>query len=70
MNSPVLQHLGERKERLAMLDTIRNLLCNDEGATMVEYAIMIALIAAVCITVVGTLGKSVSNAFSSMNASL
>jgi pilus assembly protein Flp/PilA len=53
-----------------MLDTIRDLLRDDDGATMVEYAIMVALIAAVCITIVGTLGQSVSNTFSSMNASL
>jgi pilus assembly protein Flp/PilA len=53
-----------------MLKTIQNLLRNDEGATMVEYAIMVALIAAVCVTVVATFGKSVSNTFSSMNASL
>jgi pilus assembly protein Flp/PilA len=53
-----------------MLDTIRGLLRQDDGATMVEYAIMVALIAAVCITVVGTLGQSVNNAFANMNASL
>ena len=53
-----------------MLHTIRVLLRDDDGATMVEYAIMVAFIAAVCITIVGTLGQSVSNTFSSMNASL
>lgn len=37
---------------------------------MVEYGIMVALIAAICIAVVGTLGQSVSNAFSNVNASL
>lgn len=52
------------------LDTIHRLLNDDEGATMIEYAIMVAFIAAVCITIVGTLGQSVSNTFSSMNASL
>jgi pilus assembly protein Flp/PilA len=53
-----------------MLDTIRGLFRDENGATMVEYAIMVALIAAICITVIGTLGQSVSNSFSSMNASL
>ncbi len=53
-----------------MLHIIRDLVYDDDGATMVEYAIMVALIAAVCFTVVGTLGHSVSNTFSSMNASL
>ncbi len=37
---------------------------------MVEYAIMVALIAAVCIGVVTTLGQSVSSAFQNVNASL
>jgi Flp pilus assembly pilin Flp len=37
---------------------------------MVEYAVMVALIAAVCIAVVTTLGKKVSNTFSSANSAL
>lgn len=53
-----------------MISTLKNILRNDEGATMVEYGIMVALIAAVCIAVVTTLGKNVSNAFSNVNASI
>ena len=53
-----------------MFNALRNVLRDDEGATMVEYAIMVALIAAVCIGVVTTLGTSVSKAFSNVNASL
>ena len=53
-----------------MLLTLKNILRNDEGATMVEYGIMVALIAAVCITVITTLGQNVSNAFSTVNASI
>lgn len=37
---------------------------DDEGATMVEYAIMVALIAVISIAVVAVLGKQVSNVFS------
>ncbi len=51
----------------------RNLLAmlrDDEGATMVEYGIMVALIAAVCIVLVMTLGQNVSNAFGSVNNTL
>jgi pilus assembly protein Flp/PilA len=70
MSLPTLQRLGKGRETKAMLDTIRGLLRNEDGATMVEYAIMVALIAAICITVIGTLGQSVSNAFANMNASL
>lgn len=53
-----------------MLNTLIQVLRNDEGATMVEYGIMVALIAAVCIAVVSTLGQSVNNAFSNVNGSI
>jgi pilus assembly protein Flp/PilA len=53
-----------------MFTTLRNVIRDEEGATMVEYGIMVALIAAVCIGIVTTLGKSVSNAFSNVNASM
>jgi len=46
------------------------MLRDDEGATMVEYGIMVALIAAVCIVLVMTLGQNVSNAFNSVNSNL
>ena len=52
-----------------LVNAICKVLADDEGATMVEYAIMVSLIAAVCITVVTTLGKSVSNQFSTVNTS-
>jgi Flp pilus assembly pilin Flp len=34
---------------------------------MVEYGIMVALIAAVCIVLIGTLGGKVSSAFNNVN---
>ncbi|HET9394342.1 MAG TPA: Flp family type IVb pilin [Candidatus Rubrimentiphilum sp.] len=43
---------------------------DDSAATMVEYGIMVALIAAVCIVLVLTLGQNVSNAFNSVNNNL
>lgn len=53
-----------------MLNQVIKTLKHDGGATMVEYAIMVSFIAAICITVVTTLGKTTSNAFSTVNASL
>ena len=53
-----------------MIKHMLAMLRDDEGATMVEYGIMVALIAAVCIVLVTTLGKNVSNAFSSVNSNL
>ena len=38
----------------------------EEGATMTEYGIMVALIAAVSIGVATTLGSQVSNAFTTV----
>jgi len=42
---------------------INRFLQEEEGATMAEYALMVALIAAVCIGVVSTLGGDVKNLF-------
>jgi pilus assembly protein Flp/PilA len=53
-----------------MFSTLRAILHNDEGATMVEYGIMVALIAAVCILVVSQIGTKVSTAFNSVNANI
>jgi pilus assembly protein Flp/PilA len=51
-----------------MQSIISRLVNEDEGATAVEYAIMIALIAAVIITVVGVIGQKANNGFQSVNA--
>ncbi len=42
----------------------------EKGATAVEYGIMVALIAAVIITVVGVIGNKVENAFENVNNAL
>ncbi|MGD0277541.1 MAG: Flp family type IVb pilin [Syntrophales bacterium] len=42
----------------------------EEGATAVEYGIMVALIAAVIVTIVGTLGTKISDAFQSVVTAL
>jgi len=47
-----------------------NMLKDDSGATMVEYGIMVALIAAVCIVLISTLGSKVSGAFSTVNSAI
>jgi pilus assembly protein Flp/PilA len=42
---------------------------SDEGATMVEYGLMVALIAAVCVASVSALGVSVSGLFNTIAGS-
>jgi pilus assembly protein Flp/PilA len=49
---------------------IAQILQDEAGATLDDYGVMVALIAAVCIAVVTTLGQNVSNAFSTVNASI
>jgi pilus assembly protein Flp/PilA len=39
---------------------------NEDGATMVEYALMLALIAVVCITAVGLIGTDANTMFNSI----
>lgn len=43
--------------------SVRSFLHDEEGATMVEYGIMIALIAAVCVAIITTLGTQIQTAF-------
>lgn len=42
----------------------------ESGATMVEYGVMVALIAAVCVVIVGTLGQQVNNAFNTVSSKI
>jgi pilus assembly protein Flp/PilA len=46
---------------------IRRFLQSEDGPTAVEYAVMLALILVACITIVQTLGTSVSGTFSTVN---
>ena len=42
----------------------------ERGASLVEYALLVALIAVVCIAAVTLLGKNASNKFSSVGTSI
>lgn len=53
-----------------MLKSLNAMLRDDEGATMVEYGVIVALIAAVCIAVVALIGGKINTAFSSVNNQL
>ena len=43
---------------------------SDRGASLVEYALLVALIAVVCIAAVTILGKNASNKFSQVGTSM
>ena len=50
-----------------MMQSLRRLLGNKEGATAVEYGIMVAAIAAVIITTVFTVGEQVVDGFTTVS---
>jgi pilus assembly protein Flp/PilA len=53
----------------SMIAVTRRFIANEEGAALVEYGLLIALIAVICVIVVAVLGNTVSAKFSSINAS-
>jgi pilus assembly protein Flp/PilA len=46
---------------------VQRFLTSEDGPTAVEYAVMLALILVACITIVTTLGTSISGTFSKVN---
>jgi pilus assembly protein Flp/PilA len=53
-----------------MLHHIRRLIREERGATMVEYALMVSLIAVVSLAVVAAVGTGVWNAFDQTNTAV
>jgi pilus assembly protein Flp/PilA len=49
---------------------LSTMIAGDEGATMVEYALMIAFIALVCVAAVSALGTSLQPGFQSVATAL
>lgn len=46
----------------------RHLILSEDGPTAVEYAVMLALILVVCVTIITNLGTTISGSFSKANA--
>jgi pilus assembly protein Flp/PilA len=53
-----------------MLTTLKSMIRDEEGATMVEYGLLVALIALVALTAVKTLGTDLSTLFTNVGTSL
>jgi pilus assembly protein Flp/PilA len=53
-----------------MISRAQRFLISEDGPTAVEYAVMLALILVACISIVTTLGKSISTTFTNVNSSL
>ena len=54
----------------SMIRSISRFVTSEDGPTAVEYAVMLALILVACITIISTLGQSISGTFSNVNSSL
>jgi pilus assembly protein Flp/PilA len=52
------------------LALVSDFLANEDGPTAVEYAVMLALIIAVCIAAITVVGTNASQTFSSVGSSL
>ena len=53
-----------------MVNHMMNFVNDEEGATAIEYGLLAALIAAVIITVVGTIGTKLNTAFTKVDTGL
>ena len=53
-----------------MLNILKSFARDEEGAAMVEYAILLGLIAIVSIGIITSLGVSVSKVFNTINTSM
>lgn len=53
-----------------MLTNLNSMIRDEEGATMVEYGLLVALIALVALTAVKTVGTALSTLFTNVGNSL
>ncbi len=54
----------------SLTSKVRSFLGSEDGATAVEYAVMVALIIAACIVTIGTMGQGVKNTYDSVNGTM
>ena len=55
---------------MAVINRLRALVRNEEGQDLLEYALLIALIALVCVGAVALAGSSVSTVFTNIAAAI
>jgi pilus assembly protein Flp/PilA len=65
-----LRHLMARSRALVVNERTKALLRDDEGASMVEYGLMVALIAVVCLVAVTNIGVNMNAVFSDIATDL
>jgi pilus assembly protein Flp/PilA len=58
------------QEELCMIEIINRFRRDEEGAALVEYGLLVGLIAVICVVAVTTLGSEISDAFSTVASDL
>ena len=53
-----------------MIRFLRDMAAHEDGATMVEYALMLALIGASLVAIVTNLGSAIGNKFTSVSSTV
>jgi pilus assembly protein Flp/PilA len=66
----ILSHTSTSEGIYHMRKLVSRFVKNDEGAALVEYGILVGLIAVVCVVAVGTLGTTINTVFTTINADL
>jgi pilus assembly protein Flp/PilA len=54
----------------SLISRVQRFVASEDGPTAVEYAVMLAHILVACITIITTLGTSISSTFGKVNSSL
>jgi pilus assembly protein Flp/PilA len=68
--TPGIAPFQETQVVTKLMPIVRKFLGRPEGATMVEYALMLALIAVVCLVAVSQVGTGANSTYNSVAASL
>jgi pilus assembly protein Flp/PilA len=53
-----------------MLSLFKIFLRAEKGATMIEYALIAALVSVAAVVILGSLGQSISNVFTAVNSNM
>ena len=67
LNPPLAKTLSKEVEMRKLINRFRR---DEEGAALVEYGMLVGLIAVVCVAVVQGLGLTINSLFSTINADL
>lgn len=53
-----------------LMDLTKKFIADEEGATAVEYGVLVALIIAACVAIIATLGSQISTGFENVSQAL